>query len=281
MTAVAVLGAGALGAAIPERLVETGHAVTLWNRTPATAAEVADRIGARAVDTAADAVRDAAIVLTVLRDGAAVESVLRGVGDAFAPGAVWVQASTVGIRAAGALRSFADTAGIPLLDAPVSGSTGPARAGRLVWLVGGEDEVLARARPVLDALGATVLHVGERNEGSAVKLLVNAWMTAATVAMTDVLASARRLGVTQQTLTEAIGAGPLAMPYAMTKLGMIAEESFAPGFAITLALKDVDLLVDAVPEQSDLLRAVRDRLAAAEVAGRGRDDLAAVVAVAP
>lgn len=79
-------------------------------------------------------------------------------------GAVWVQASTVGPRSAGALAAMAREHGADYLDAPVSGSTAPARQGRLVWLVAGGRDVLARARPVLDDLGSSVLHVGTGTE---------------------------------------------------------------------------------------------------------------------
>src|SRR6202043_1041690 len=108
----------------------------------------------------AEAVRDASAVITVLRDGDAVAEVMAdAIGDV-EEGAVWIQASTVGPRSARALGDLARDHGVAYLDAPVSGSTAPAREGRLVWLVAGEDSGLSRARTVLDALGAAVLHVG-------------------------------------------------------------------------------------------------------------------------
>ena len=85
------------------------------------------------------------------------------------------------------MAQLADEHGVSYLDAPVSGSTTPARQGKLVWLVAGDDAALDRVRPVLDALGQAVLHVGTGVEGSALKLAVNAWMATATVAMSDVL----------------------------------------------------------------------------------------------
>lgn len=272
----AVLGAGALGAAMAARLGETGHEVRLWNRTPERArAAAAQAQGVTAVDTTTEAIGDAPVVITVLRDGEAVAGVMADAIAEIDKNAVWIQASTVGPRSARALADLARDHGVAYLDAPVSGSTTPAREGRLVWLVAGEDRALRRARPVLDALGSTVLHVGAGVEGSALKLAVNAWMTAATVAMSDVLALCDALGIDHATFVSALDAGPLAMPYELQKVGLMDAGSYTAGFAVQLALKDIDLAADlAAP--SPLLQVVHDRLKQAVDAGHGGDDLAAV-----
>ncbi|GGK21484.1 dehydrogenase [Streptomyces camponoticapitis] len=275
-TTVAVLGAGALGSAMAARLSETGHEVRLWNRTEARARAAAEGApGVTAVRAAGDAVSGASVVLTVLRDGDAVSAVMSDAITRLDDGAVWVQASTVGPRSAGALAAMAREHGADYLDAPVSGSTAPARQGRLVWLVAGGRDALARARPVLDGLGSSVLHVGTGTEGSAVKLAVNAWMAASTVAMSDVLALCDALGIDHATFVRVLEAGPLAMPYEMQKIAAMDEASYAPGFAVQLAVKDLDLASTAAAP-SPLLQAVRDRLVAAVAAGHDRDDLAAV-----
>ena len=272
----AVLGAGALGAAMAARLGDTGHDVRLWNRTAERAQAAAGQArGVSAVEAATTAVHGASAVLTVLRDGGAVAEVMADAIDAFDEAAVWIQASTVGPRSA---RVFADLArehGVAFLDAPVSGSTTPAREGKLVWLAAGDEDALSRARPVLDALGSSVLHVGTGVEGSALKLAVNAWMTAATVAMSDVLALCDELGIEHATFVTALEAGPLAMPYEMQKVSSMDAGAYAAGFAVQLALKDIDLAAElAAP--SPLLQVVHDRLARAVADGHGADDLAAV-----
>jgi 3-hydroxyisobutyrate dehydrogenase len=157
----------------------------------------------------------------------------------------------------------------------VSGSTTPAREGKLVWLVAVDDAALSRARPVLEALGSSVLHVGTGVEGSALKLAVNAWMTAATVAMSDVLALCDALGIDHVMFVTALEAGPLAMPYELQKVRSMDAGAYTAGFAVALALKDIDLAAElAAP--SPLLGVVRDRLERAVAAGHGSDDLAAV-----
>jgi 3-hydroxyisobutyrate dehydrogenase len=273
---VTILGAGALGAAMAVRLGETGHDVRLWNRTPGRARAAADEAtGVTAVDSLSEAVADAGAVLTVLRDGDAVSEVMGQALSGMAQDAVWVQASTVGPEHAQALAALAREHGAAYLDAPVSGSTGPARQGTLVWLVAGRDDVLARVRPVLESLGSSVLHVGTGVEGSSLKLAVNAWLTASTVAISDVLALCDSLGLDHATLVDALEAGPLAMPYALAKVRMMDAHSFEPGFAVQLALKDVDLSLNSAGV-TPLFQAVRDRLAETVAAGHGDEDVAAV-----
>jgi 3-hydroxyisobutyrate dehydrogenase len=273
---VAVVGAGALGAAMAARLGETGHEVRLWNRTSERARSAAEQAtGVTAVDSLSQALRGASVVMTVLRDGDAVAEVMTDATAGLDRGTVWVQASTIGPVAARALADLAAEHGVPFLDAPVSGSTSPARQGRLVWLVAGDEDTLNRVRSILDALGSSVLHVGTGVEGSSLKLVVNAWMTAATVAMSDALALCDALDLDHATFAEALEAGPLAMAYALQKLRLMDERAFEPGFAVNLALKDVDL-AQASAGLSPLLQTVRDRLARTEEAGHGNDDLAAV-----
>ena len=273
---VAVLGAGALGAAIAARLVDTGHQVKLWDRTPERAQEVAAAsAGMTAVGEVTDAVRDAAMILTLLRDGAAVAEVMHTAIGAVDADAVWVQASTIGPESARALGELADKYAVAYLDAPVSGSTGPARDGKLVWLVAGRQDAFERAEPTLLQLGSAVEHLGAGVEGSAIKLAVNAWMTAATVAMSDVLSLCDALEIPHELFVKVLEDGPLAMPYALQKAAAMDERAYAPGFSIELARKDLALAAEELPP-SPLLRAVQERMDQAIADGHGHDDVAAV-----
>jgi 3-hydroxyisobutyrate dehydrogenase len=273
---VTVLGAGALGAAMASRLGETGHVVRLWNRTAQRSRAVADQAaGIQAVESLSEAVSGASVVITVLRDGDAVAEVMNEALSSFDEGAVWVQASTIGPLFARQLAELAHENDISYLDAPVSGSTVPARQGKLVWLVAGENEAIARVRPVLDAVASSVLHVGPGVEASSLKLAINAWMTAATVAISDVFGLCDALGIDHAIFAEALEAGPLVMPYALQKGRLMDARTFEPGFAAQLALKDLDL-ARTTAGLSPLLQVVRDRLERTVQAGHGGDDLAAL-----
>lgn len=272
-----MLGTGGMGRAMGGRLLEQGHEVVVWDRTR-EAAEGVD--GATVADDPAAAVRDAEVVLTVLRDGDAVAEVAARFLPALPDRAVWVQASTVGVEAADRLREQAGDAGDRLLDAPVSGSTQPAAQGQLGWLVAGPDAALETARPVLEALGH-VTHVGTGSAGSRLKLAVNTWMTAATVAFAESLVACDRLGVDRQAFLGVLSGGPLGMPYLAQKAELIAQGDYPAGFPVELALKDVELSEAAGAHGIPTLEHVATVLRRARDAGHGREDLASVVEVVP
>lgn len=276
---VTILGIGQMGTAMAERLHEQGHTVTVWNRTAAAAQRLADAGVAAVAGDIERAVADASVVITMVTNGEAALEVASRALPSMREDAVWVQASTVGGEWADRLRALSVEHGRQMLDAPVSGSTDPARHGTLTWLVSGPDEALESARPVLESLSSRILLVGPEQEASRLKLVVNAWMTAATVAMADALVAVDRLGLPRDTLFEVLSAGPLSMPYALTKARMITDESYEAGFPLELALKDVRLIQAALGPWSPLVDVVEDRLQRAVVAGHGRDDVAAVGAV--
>lgn len=275
---VTILGAGRMGSAMARRLADSGHHVTIWDRHPDHASSLAGN-GVTAAADPASAVAGASVVITMVTNGEAVHAVAEQMLSAMRPGAVWVQASTVGASWADRLRALADAHGRTMLDAPVSGSTGPARNGKLSWLVAGPSAAVNAARPVLDALGERVLVVGTRQEASRLKLVVNTWMTAATVAMADALAACDRLGIPRSALIEVVADGPLAMPYALQKAQLMTDRDFTAGFPVELALKDIRLAEQAEGLQPPLVHALEERLQRAVDAGHARDDLAAVAVV--
>jgi 3-hydroxyisobutyrate dehydrogenase len=271
---VTVLGVGALGRAMAVRLVDQGFAVRIWNRSPGPVAEAcAERPALEGHDVLEDAVAGADVVLTVVRDDAAVAEVAERLLPALAAGpgrAVWLQASTIGPAAARRMAERAAAAGVAHVDGPVSGSTAPARAGSLVWLVAGPDDAVEATRPVLDALGSSVHVLGAGGwEGSAAKLVVNAWMASAVVAAADAYALADRLGVDHGALRDVLGAGALAMPYALARMAAMDAGSFDLGFAVELALKDLRLATRDGGFSTPALDAVTARFAAADAAGHG------------
>jgi 3-hydroxyisobutyrate dehydrogenase len=275
---VTILGTGRMGSAMALRLIDTGQEVTVWNRERQRVVPLADA-GATAADGIVAAVDDAAVIITMVTDGPAVRSVAAEMLPAMRSGAVWLQASTVGAEWADRLRELADERGRAILDAPVSGSTGPARNGTLTWLVAGPQDAIDAARPVLDALGQHVFLVGARQEASRLKLIVNAWMTAATVAMADALRASDELGVPRDTLLEVLSGGPLGMPYALQKAQLMTAHDYTPGFPIELALKDIRLMEQTEMQTPPLVRELDRRLTNAADAGHALDDLAAVAAV--
>jgi 3-hydroxyisobutyrate dehydrogenase len=267
-----------MGSAMALRLLDTGHEVTVWNREPTVLGPL-DDAGAKIAGDIASAVAGAPVVVTMVTDGEAVRSVAQQMLPAMASDAVWVQASTVGAEWADRLRALAVEHHRVMLDAPVSGSTGPARNGTLTWLTAGPRDAVDAARPVLDSLGQRVLIVGSRQEASRLKLIVNAWMTAATVAMADALKASDEFGVPRAALLDVLAGGPLGMPYALQKAQLMTTGDYRPGFPVQLALKDIRLIEQAQRQPAPIVRELDRRLTSAADAGHAFDDLAAVAAV--
>jgi 3-hydroxyisobutyrate dehydrogenase-like beta-hydroxyacid dehydrogenase len=242
----------------------------VWNRTDRTDAV----LGATVARSPADAVGSADVVITMLRDGPAVESVLFGPSGAAAalrPGTTLVEMSTIGPEA---LRSITlrRPDGVDIVDAPVAGSTGAAASGSLTILAGGTDAAVARVEPVLTALG-TVRRCGGPGAGAALKLVLNTALVTAVTSLADVLAVAEALGVDRAPALEMLANGPLG----------IAVQRLTTGvghFAIDLAAKDLDLALAAADRAGGLrlAEAAGDRLRSAIADGRGEDDIAGLIA---
>jgi NAD binding domain of 6-phosphogluconate dehydrogenase len=176
--ALAVLGTGRMGAPIARNLLAAGFPVTVWNRTPERAKPLGTD-GASIASSPAQAAEDAAVVLTMLADGAAVEESMSGSGGALEtlrPGSVWIQMATVGVDWTERLEAVAADRGVEFVDAPVSGSDGPARDGELEVLASGPDEVRDGLQPIFDAIGRETLWLGQAGMGTRLKLVLNNWL---------------------------------------------------------------------------------------------------------
>ena len=275
---VALLGAGTMGAAIAERLLEQGFAVDVWNRTPGPAARLAER-GARAHARPDEAVARADVVVTMLPTGDAVREVMleQSTINVMWPGAVWAQMGTIGVEATETLRSEVARVrpAVAFVDAPVSGSREPARDGHLVILASGPAGARSILEPVFQALGRPVW-LGEAGAGSRMKLLLNTWLAFEVEAAAEVAAFADRLGVAHTALREAVAGGPLASTVAMTKLAKMEGGDYSPDFSLEWALKDLNLAeaaagVEVIPVAGSI--AERWRRLVAE--GYGRLDISA------
>jgi len=170
---VAVLGIGIMGAPMARNLLKAGFQVRVWNRTPDKARVLAAE-GADLAKTPAEAVRDAAFVITMLTDTAAVLAVMGQAADSVPPGAVWLQTSMdTDLERAAAL---AEDHGIRFVICPVIGTRKTAGRGRLVVLASGPGDVLDRAQPIFDAIGSkTVRLAPDTGRASRMRLVVSAW----------------------------------------------------------------------------------------------------------
>ena len=224
MAKIAVLGTGRMGAAIARRLLDTGHHVTVWNRTAGKTAPLV-AAGARAAPT--PAVPGAEVVITMLTDAAAVRDVVAAA--ALRPGSVLVEMSTIGPVA---VRELRVPDGVGLVDAPVLGSVAAAESGRLTVLAGGEVD---RALPILESLG-TVRRCGGLGGGAALKLVANTALVTGLAALADTVAVARAAGVDVDIALSVVANG--ALGGAVTRAAATRA-----AFPIALAAKDLKLVL--------------------------------------
>jgi 3-hydroxyisobutyrate dehydrogenase len=282
-TTVAVLGTGSMGAPIARNLLAAGFPVSVWNRTAARAAPLVDD-GARQAPSPADAARGADVVLTMLADGAAVEGAMRGAGgalEAMRPGSVWIQMATVGVDWIGRLIGLAAEHDAEFVDAPVSGSDGPAREAQLIVLASGPDRARARVQSIFDAIGRETLWLGPAGQGTRMKLVLNNWLVAQVEAVAETVALSEALGLDPNLFPEAIEGAPLGSPYAVAKARAMILRDFSPGFALRLAFKDAGLALDAAQELGlslPLTAALAPRWRQAMADGHANDDVSSVFA---
>jgi 3-hydroxyisobutyrate dehydrogenase len=279
-TTVAVLGTGIMGAGMTRSLLREGLEVTVWNRSAEKAKPLADD-GARVAETAADAVAGADVVITMLFDTDAVAQTIEPVLPQFRDGAVWVQASTVGIEGTDRLAALARDAGVDYLDTPMLGTKAPAENGQLVVLASGPSSLRDTVAPVFDAIGSRTQWVSETiGDASRLKLAINAWIGVMVNGIAQSIALARGLGVDPQQFLDAVDGGAVNAPYVQLKGKAMIDGDYAPSFELDGVIKDTDLITAALREAgvvTTLATAVRDRLAAASSDGHGAQDMAAVV----
>ncbi|MDD7921399.1 NAD(P)-dependent oxidoreductase [Actinomycetospora callitridis] len=279
-TTVAVLGTGIMGAGMTRSLLREGLEVTVWNRSTEKAKPLADD-GARVAETAADAVADADVVITMLFDTDAVAQTIEPVLPRFRDGAVWVQASTVGIEGTDRLAALARDAGVHYLDTPMLGTKAPAENGQLVVLASGPSSLRDTVAPVFDAIGSRTQWVSETiGDASRLKLAINAWIGVMVNGIAQSIALARGLGVDPQQFLDAVDGGAVNAPYVQLKGKAMIDGDYTPSFELDGVIKDTDLITAALRAagvDTTLATAVRDRLAAASSDGHGSEDMAAVV----
>jgi 3-hydroxyisobutyrate dehydrogenase len=280
MTTVAFLGIGSMGHGMATSALRAGISTIVWNREPEATRDLAG-LGAEVAETAADAARRAEIVVTMVTDTDAVISIARdhGMLAALAPDSIWVQMSTIGVAGIERVAAMvdADRPDVTLVDAPVSGSKIPAEQGQLTIFASGPDEARSRVASLFDALGQRTIWVGAAGAGSRLKLVNNTWLAFATEAVATSVALARHVGLETDKVVDALGDSPLVSPWQAAKLQRIAKGEYSAQFALSLALKDVHLALQAADdERFAALSSLADEWQQAVDDGYGDQDITVV-----
>ncbi|MBP8006944.1 MAG: NAD(P)-dependent oxidoreductase [Burkholderiales bacterium] len=276
---VGFIGLGRMGRPIARRLIEAGHDVALFNRTPGRIDELV-AAGARVADDVAAACRGRSVVITMLANDAALEEVALGSGglrDSLSPGAIHLAMGTHGVAAVRRLEAAHAAQSQALVAAPVLGRPEAAAAGQLGIVVAGPPAAVGACAPLLEAMGRRSFDAGTDPAGaSAIKLANNFALGCAIEAMAEAFALVRKLGVSAEVLREVLADGLFDCVAYRTYGRLIADETYDHvGFSATLALKDV-MLVLAAGEAARVplpgANTLRDRLLGAIAHGDGERD---------
>lgn len=288
MTRVGFVGVGTMGTPMVTNLLKAGFSVLAYDVRP-EALDEAGRRGAATAGSAAEAAQDSEIVVTMLPSSSDVEACYCGPAGVLAgapPGRLCVDMSTIDPGTSRRVAERAKAQGVRFLDAPVSGAVPRAVEGTLTIMVGGSERDLEEARPVLSALGSTIIHVGPVGSGEVAKLCNNLIAGVAMVAVSEAFRLAERFGVDPKVLTQVIqksSGQTWVMEHNHPVPGMVAKAAsshdYAAGFMTDLMAKDMGLAVMAGREQRVPLFAASAalqlyRLASAQ--GLGRKDFSSV-----
>lgn len=276
---VSILGLGIMGHGVAGVLAREPERfdVTVWNRTSGKAADLA---GVAEAGTAAEAVAEADVILSILFDADSVLSVLDEAAASVPAGAVWVQASTIGVDGTRRVVAAAEKSGVALVEAMMLGTKQPAESGKLVMLAAGDPALLERVEPVLDAMGSKTVVAGDRvGAGTALKLAANAWIATVTAGIAQSIALAEAMGLDGGQFLQAIEGGATDTPYAHVKGAAMLAGDYPASFALDGLRKDIGL-IDEAALSAGVDRTVLDALAAtfarASEGGHGGDDIASV-----
>ena len=243
---VAFLGLGIMGQPMATNLVKAGHDVAVWNRTPGKSVE-----GARLAESPADAARDREAIWMCVSDTKAVEQVLFGRDGAeasLAPGMVIADSSTI---SPSATRQFAERVrnrGVDWVDAPMTGSKIGAANASLIFMVGGDEAVIEKIKPLFQAMGKQVFRIGETSKGQAAKLVMNLQIALIYEGFAEALTLATKLGVEAGTLIPLVQATMVRSGVVDYKAPFILHRDFTPNFPLRLMHKDIRLALDAARE---------------------------------
>jgi 2-hydroxy-3-oxopropionate reductase len=249
-TSLAFIGLGIMGSPMSVHLAKAGHAVAGHNRSPGRAGDLV-AAGGREATSIADAVADADVVAVMVPDSPDVRDVLVGDGGVFAsarPGTLIVDFSSIRPDVTVELAEQAAAQGFRMIDAPVSGGEAGARNAALSIMVGGAADDVEAARPILEVVGRTVVHVGPNGAGQTVKAANQLIVAANIEALAEAVVFLQAYGVDLAAALEVLGGGLAGSAVLSQKRQNMLDHSFSPGFRIALHHKDLGIVTSAARE---------------------------------
>jgi 3-hydroxyisobutyrate dehydrogenase-like beta-hydroxyacid dehydrogenase len=240
------VGLGVMGGGIARRLLDAGHNVTGWNRTRAKAQPLLDA-GMAWGKTPRDVAERSDIVFTMVTNTAAVQAVTEGPDGilvGLSPGKVYVDMSTASPDNSRAIAARVAELGAHMLDAPVSGSVITLEQGKLAVMVGGDEEVFARVRPVLEAIGPKVFHVGPNGSAVTIKIASNLQLAVQMLAFSEAVLIAEKSGIPREKAVEVLLGTVIASPMVTYRGPFVIEQPEEAWFDVNMMQKDMNLALE-------------------------------------
>jgi len=276
------LGAGIMGSAMAANLIRGGHEVTVWNRTADKIAPLL-KIGGRRGTTPAEVVAASQITFAMVSDPAASRELCfgdDGVLTSVGPGHDYVEMSTIDDNTAIEISLAVASRGGRFLEAPVSGTKKPAEDGQLIIMAAGECNLFDDARPAFDAMGKLAVYLGDVGEGARMKLVINAVMAGAMVALAEGVALAEKSGLDVAALLDLLDAGVVSSPLLRAKGPQLISREYPASFPLKHMQKDLRLalaLADRVNQPLHSTATINQSFLKAKTDGHGDKDFSAVL----
>jgi len=281
MDRVGFIGLGTMGSAMAANIVRAGFPLTVWNRTPGRAPELAD-LGASFAETPAAVAAESDIVVICVSDTPDVEAVLfgpDGVAAGAREGTLVIDCSTISPSGSWKFAERLDGLGLAMVDAPVSGGSEGAHNATLTIFVGGHERDVERARPVLTGLGRTITHVGPIGAGQAVKAVNQVILAGAYLGVAEGLVLAIKAGLDVNQVIEALGGGAAQSWVLANRSGRMVDNDYPLGFKLSLHRKDLGIALGLADQLgvSLPLAAMTAALESGLIAqGHGDEDMSAI-----
>ncbi|GAA8039157.1 NAD(P)-dependent oxidoreductase [Helicobacter pylori] len=271
------IGLGAMGTPMATRLRDAGLKVSVYNRTESKATPLKEKgiaFYANPIDLAAKA----DLIFIMLSDKTAIDAVLAPKFWEQMSEKIVVNMSTIAPLESLALEKTAQKHQVTYLEAPVLGSVGAAKAGALLILAAGDEEVITQLKPIFAHLGSQTFYLGKIGQGTGAKLSVNSLLAQMGVAYSEALLLAKHLGVDAESFLQIIGQSGMNSPLFQAKKGMWLQDSYPAAFSLKLMLKDIRLANNEAGEaiQLPFLSKAQELYSQAEKSGLGEMDMAAV-----
>jgi 2-hydroxy-3-oxopropionate reductase len=274
---IGFIGLGVMGAPMARNLLATGHDLVVHSRSPGPV-EALQRDGAQAAGGPSEVARRSDMVITMLPDSPAVQEVVLGEDGVLAgarEGALLIDMSTIHPTVALEVAQAAAERGAAAIDAPVSGGDVGAKEGTLSIMVGGRAEDVERARPLLEVLGKTIVHVGDAGAGQVVKACNQVVVAVTIAAVSEALVLGSKAGVEPDRILDVLGGGLAANKVMEVRRRNFLEHDFTPGFRIDLHHKDLNIALesgDAYGVPLPVTAVVQQLMRALRASGHGGDD---------